>query len=108
MASAIRCEELHFTYESGTAPVLNGIDLELPSGQFAVIAGPSGAGKSTFCRALNNVIPLFYRGKISGRRLISGELLETQPIAAMARKIGMVFQDFEQQLFSTNAMLELV
>ena len=108
MTSAIRCEELRFTYENGTEPVLNGVDLELPSEQFAVIAGPSGAGKSTFCRTLNNVIPLFYRGNISGKRFISGELLQTQPIAVMARKVGMVFQDFEQQLFSTNAMLELV
>jgi energy-coupling factor transport system ATP-binding protein len=108
MTSAIHCEELHFTYENSTEPVLNGVDFELPSAQFAVIAGPSGAGKSTFCRTLNNVIPLFYRGKISGKRVISGELLQKQPIAAMARKVGMVFQDFEQQLFSTNAMLELV
>jgi energy-coupling factor transport system ATP-binding protein len=107
MNSAIVCEDLHFTYESATEPVLNGVNLELAAGAFAVIAGPSGAGKSTFCRTLNNVIPSFYRGKINGRRLICGELLDSQPIAELARKVGMVFQDFEQQLFSTNTTLEL-
>jgi energy-coupling factor transport system ATP-binding protein len=105
--SAIRCENLEFAYHQGDPPVLRGVNLEIRKGDFVVIAGPSGAGKSTFCRTLNNIIPLFFHGVFSGKRWIAGEWLEKQDIAVISRKVGMVFQDFEQQLFSTNALLEL-
>lgn len=105
--AAVFCEGLHFTYDGEPEPVLRGVDIEIGRGEFVVIAGPSGAGKSTFCRTLNNIIPLFFRGSISGRRCVDGEWLDKQPVAAMSARIGMVFQDFEQQLFSTSSTLEL-
>lgn len=86
---------------------MRGVNAQIEKGEFVIIAGPSGAGKSTFSRTLNNIIPLFYRGEFSGKRCLSGEWLEAQPIAALAKKVGMVFQDFEQQLFSTSTLLEL-
>lgn len=105
--SAVLCKNVEFSYHHGEPPVLRGVNLEIRKGDFVVIAGPSGAGKSTFCRTLNNIIPLFFRGVFSGSRQIAGELLEKQSIAVISRKVGMVFQDFEQQLFSTSAFLEL-
>src|SRR3989304_7793932 len=105
--TAVFCENLQFTYEQQSSPVLCGVDVEIEKGEFVVIAGPSGEGKSTFSRTLNNIIPLFYRGSLSGRRWVAGEWLERQPIVSLARRGGVGFQDFEQQLFSTNALLEL-
>lgn len=105
--SAVYCEALHFTYEDEPAPALRGLDMEIDRGEFTVIAGPSGSGKSTFCRTLNNIIPLFFHGSLSGRRRVGGEWLEKQPIASVSARVGMVFQDFEQQLFSTSSALEL-
>ena len=107
MAAAIRYDSVRFRYQDGVQDVLRELTLEIDPGQFTVVAGPSGEGKSTFCRTLNNIIPLFFKGDFSGKRFVSGEPLEKQPISSMARKIGMVFQDFEQQLFSTSALLEL-
>jgi len=107
MGAAISFEGVRFRYEDAPAEVLRDLSIEIEPGEFAVIAGPSGEGKSTFCRTLNNIIPLFYRGEFSGKRWVAGEWLEKQSTASMARKVGMVFQDFEQQLFSTNAMQEL-
>jgi ABC-type multidrug transport system fused ATPase/permease subunit len=43
----IRFENVSFTYESGTTPALQNIDLEIPKGKFTALVGPSGAGKST-------------------------------------------------------------
>lgn len=105
--SAVSCEGLEFTYEADNAPVLRGVNLEVARGEFAVVAGPSGSGKSTFCRTLNNIIPLFFRGRISGRRYVDGVVLEKQKVAELSARVGMVFQDFEQQLFSTSSTLEL-
>ena len=107
MGAAVSFEGVRFRYEDAPADVLRDLSLQIEPGEFVVIAGPSGEGKSTFCRTLNNIIPLFFRGTFSGKRWVAGEWLEKQPIASMARKVGMVFQDFEQQLFSTNAMQEL-
>jgi energy-coupling factor transport system ATP-binding protein len=106
-SSAISVENLTFTYEDQSSPVLKGVHAEIKKGEFSILAGPSGAGKSTLCRTLNNIIPVFYRGALSGRRYVAGEWLDQQKIAAIAKKLGMVFQDFEQQLFSTSTLLEL-
>ncbi|HEY4491107.1 MAG TPA: ABC transporter ATP-binding protein, partial [Acidobacteriota bacterium] len=105
--TAILCEDLHFQYETQSSPVLTGLNIEINRGEFIVVAGPSGEGKSTFCRTLNNIIPLFYKGSLSGKRWVAGDWLAQQAISSVARKVGMVFQDFEQQLFSTSALLEL-
>jgi ABC-type multidrug transport system fused ATPase/permease subunit len=40
-------EDVSFTYESGTVPALEAINLEIPKGKFTALVGPSGAGKST-------------------------------------------------------------
>src|SRR5262249_9433504 len=105
--SAVSCEGIQFTYEFSENPTLNGIDLEIARGEFAVIAGPSGAGKSTFCRTLNNIIPLFFRGSLNGIRRVAGIFLDKQSVASISRHVGIVFQDFEQQLFSTSSLLDL-
>lgn len=105
--SAFQCEDVRFAYQDSTQQVLRGVNVEIRKGEFVIIAGPSGAGKSTFSRTLNNIIPLFYRGEFSGKRHLSGEVILDQPIASLARKVGMVFQDFEQQLFSTSALLDV-
>lgn len=107
MASAIGYDSVRFRYQDGDSEILRNLSIQIEPGEFAVIAGPSGEGKSTFCRTLNNIIPLFFKGELSGKRWVAGDWLEKQAVSSMARKIGMVFQDFEQQLFSTNALLEL-
>lgn len=103
----IHCEDIRFAYESEAEPVLRGVNIDIERGEFVVIAGPSGAGKSTFCRTLNNIVPLFYRGPFSGKRRVLDEWLEDQKISSVSRNVGMVFQDFEQQLFSTSGALDL-
>ncbi len=105
--AAVFCADLQYSYETDTPQVLRGLNIEIAKGEFAVIAGPSGEGKSTFCRTLNNIIPLFYKGSFSGKRRVAGEWLEKQHITEISKKVGMVFQDFEQQLFSTNVLLDL-
>jgi energy-coupling factor transport system ATP-binding protein len=105
--AAVRCEDLKFAYDEGAPEILRGCSITIPRNSYTIIAGPSGAGKSTFARTLNNIIPLFYRGPFSGKRWIAGEALEKQSIASMALRIGMVFQDFEHQLFSTDSQHEL-
>ncbi len=104
---AVSIHNLNFTYRNEAKKALDGINFEQEIGQLVVIMGKSGVGKSTLCRCLNNLIPKFQRGKFSGEIFIFGEPTAPRSVNQLAQDVGMVFQDFEAQLFSTNVELEV-
>lgn len=84
--------DVHKTYPNGV-PALNGINVQINSGEFVYIVGPSGAGKSTFIR-------LIYREEVptKGEILINDmkvNELKDKEIPFLRREIGVVFQDFK-------------
>jgi len=83
------------------------VDLEVGEGEFVVVMGASGAGKSTLCVSLNGLIPNFLRGRMEGEVWIRGRSTREGKVGEFAREVGLVFQDFEAQLFSTNVELEV-
>ncbi len=100
-------DDLAFTYRDAPKPVLDQISYQHRRGEFTVIVGETGAGKSTLCRCLNGLIPSFIKGRMDGRLQVSGSRESDRPqVYELARIIGLVFQDFEAQLFSTNVELE--
>lgn len=107
MAPAIEIRNLGYRYRGGKSPALKNVDLEVAEGEFVVIMGPSGAGKSTLCNALNGLIPHFFRGRMEGEVIVEGRSTREGKVGEFAREVGLVFQDFEAQLFSTNVALEV-
>ncbi len=107
MENAVSIEGLSYRYRGQEKPALDGIDLEVAEGEFVVVMGPSGAGKSTLCVALNGLIPHFFRGRMEGEVRIRGRSTREGKVGEFAREVGLVFQDFEAQLFSTNVALEV-
>lgn len=109
--SAIEIKDLSFRYKSENKEknslALNNIDLSVKKGEFVVIMGPSGAGKSTLANCLNGLVPHFQKGEYEGEVKIGNLIVKEHKVARMSKEIGLVFQDFETQLFSTNTMLEL-
>lgn len=89
---AVQVEDLSFSYPDGTE-VLHDIHLRIDQGEAVALVGPNGAGKSTFLLQLNGVL----RG--SGRIFILGLLLEPKNLREIRRRVGLVFQDPEDQLF---------
>ncbi|NWD04167.1 glutamine ABC transporter ATP-binding protein GlnQ [Pseudomonas gingeri] len=91
------------TKNYGRIQVLNGIDLNIESGQVAVLIGPSGSGKSTMLRCINALETIS-----AGELLVGG--LSVKSNASTIRKIrldaGMVFQHFN--LFPQMSALENV
>ncbi|MFA4874973.1 MAG: amino acid ABC transporter ATP-binding protein [bacterium] len=80
--------------------VLRGVDLVVNRGEVVVILGPSGSGKSVLLRCLNGLECID-----SGKIIFEGtDLNDTRRMAALRRKIGFVFQDFN--LFSHLNVLE--
>jgi ABC-type Fe3+/spermidine/putrescine transport system ATPase subunit len=72
---------------AGGAPVLDGIDLELVSGEFFTLLGPSGCGKTTLLRIIAGFL-----SQDSGEVRFAGTRIDTLP--PHRRDIGMVFQDY--------------
>ena len=71
--------------------VLDGIDLEVASGEVLVVIGPSGSGKSTLLRCVNLLEPLD-----SGRIVFEGAEITGKgtDVSRVRQQIGMVFQQF--------------
>ncbi|MCL2068122.1 MAG: energy-coupling factor transporter ATPase [Treponema sp.] len=108
METSVEIQNLSFSYKDQTnGKALDNISLNIDRGEFLMILGPSGAGKSTFAYCLNGIIPNMMRGSYEGAVILNGKEMAKQTVSHMARDIGLVFQDFENQLFSTNVRLEI-
>jgi cobalt/nickel transport system ATP-binding protein len=90
--AAVETEALSFLYHDGTR-ALEAINLVVPSGESLALIGPNGAGKSTLLLCLGGLLP--YQGKI----YIQGELLTPASARTLRRRVGLVFQDPDDQLF---------
>ena len=73
----------------GRRNILEGIDLEIPSGEFCVLLGPSGSGKSTLLRTIIGLCPLS-----EGQVVVGGTRLTGRNMRAVQRRVGMVHQSF--------------
>lgn len=107
LTAALKLTDLQFTYRGAAAPALDGVNLSVDAGEFVVVVGPSGAGKSTLCYTLNGLVPQFLPGRLVGGVEVLGRPVRGQKVSTLASQVGLVFQDFESQLFSTNVELEV-
>jgi energy-coupling factor transporter ATP-binding protein EcfA2 len=107
MSVAVSIQDLTFTYQGNERPTLKNINGQIKDGTFLVVMGHGGAGKSTLCCIFNALIPKFFRGKYEGLVLVKGQEVARHRVAEMSRLVGLVLQDFEAQLFSTNVELEM-
>lgn len=97
MAALIEVQNLRFHYDDGT-PALRGINFRLDAGERVILFGGNGSGKTTFALHLNGLL----RGE--GKIEIGGLAMTDQNLAAIRSKIGMVFQDPEDQLFMPTVL----
>jgi energy-coupling factor transport system ATP-binding protein len=107
MSVAVSFEKLSFAYYGGERLALENVVGNIEEGACVVIMGHGGAGKSTLCCSMNALVPGFFRGKYRGRVRVRGEEVARHSVAEMSRMVGLVLQDFEAQLFSTNVELEM-
>jgi len=93
MREAIRADNLFFSYPDGRQ-ALKGVNMAVYEGETVAIIGPNGAGKSTLLLHFNGIL----KGRVGCLSLaIGGRRFERT-----RRKVGVVFQDPDDQLFSAT------
>lgn len=103
----LKVRGLRFTYRGGKRPALDGVDLSLHRGERFYVMGRSGAGKSSLCFSLRGLIPECCPGEYAGEIILDGKSVAKKRVRELAGQIGIVFQDFESQLFCTTVELEV-
>ncbi len=83
----IRYNNVSFAYEE-ECPVLENVDLFIPSGETVAFVGPSGGGKTTLC----SLLPRFYE-VLSGSITIDGIDINKIKLQSLRQQIGIVQQD---------------
>ena len=84
---------LSYRYPDGTA-ALSDIDLHIHAGERVALLGPNGAGKTTLVLHLNGI----YMAQ-TGSVAVSGTPIAKDSVMEARRRVGIVFQDPDDQLF---------
>jgi cobalt/nickel transport system ATP-binding protein len=95
MNKVIEIKDLSFNYPDGHQG-LKSVDLNISAGENVAVIGANGAGKSTLLLHLNGIL----RGNSTVR--ICGLDVEEKSLKEIRKRVGLVFQDAEDQLFSLN------
>ena len=101
MDPVIEVQDLHFSYPSGVKAV-DGISLSIHKGEFIAIMGENGAGKTTLVKHFNGLLR-----PSKGHIRVDGDDISPMSVAALSRKVGLVFQNPDDQLFSENVEDEI-
>lgn len=100
----LKAEDLYFSYDEERAHALNGFSLEIARGKKIAFMGPNGSGKSTFFLCCNGI-----HRPARGSLYIDGQPVsyDRKGLLALRGKVGIVFQDPDNQLFSSSVYQEI-
>ncbi len=101
----IHTEKLCFSYTDNDgkpeSPALRGISVDIQKGEYVAVLGHNGSGKSTFAKLLNLILePTSGKLVIDGVD-ITGQTISEELLLSLRRKVGMVFQNPDNQLVAT-------
>jgi len=97
----IEVKDVYFSYPNGVE-ALKGVSLTIKNGEFVAIMGQNGAGKTTLVKHFNGLLK-----PIKGKVLVDEVETTKVSVATLARNVGFVFQNPDNQLFSETAEDEI-
>ena len=96
MTNALEIKRLSFSYPDGRQ-ALNNVNIEIKRGERVALLGPNGAGKTTLVMHLNGIL-LSDDGEVK----VAGINVEKNNLFEVRKRVGLVFQDPDDQLFMTT------
>lgn len=94
----ISIKNIHFNYQNqDTREALSDVSLDVYEGEWLAIIGHNGSGKSTLAKMMNGLLDAS-----SGEIYIDGQLLAEETVYEARRKVGMVFQNPDNQFVGTT------
>lgn len=104
MVKQIEIKDLNYSYD-GEKNVLKNLSLEVTKGEFIGIIGRSGSGKSTLLKFFNGIL----RDSKSSVKILDREInLKTKGLKELRKKVGVVFQFPDEQLFEDRIKEDIV
>lgn len=102
MSEILRCENVCFAYDK--EQILNNVNMSIEKGSITAVLGRNGAGKSTLFLNINGV-----HKKDSGKIYYNNEeiIYNKKGIENIRKRIGIVFQDPNYQLFSASVLKDV-
>jgi cobalt/nickel transport system ATP-binding protein len=97
----IEVTDISFAYPGGHK-ALDRVSLSVAAGERVAVMGPNGAGKSTLFQMLNGLLH-----PSAGQVVVDGLPVVREHLRTVRRKVGMVFQDSDDQLFNTTVYREV-
>lgn len=100
----LKTEDLYFSYDDEKTHSLNGLSLEIERGKKVAFMGANGSGKSTFFLSCNGI-----HKPSRGTVYLDGEPItyDRKGLLKARQKVGIVFQDPDNQLFSASVYQEI-
>ena len=94
----ISIKNIHFNYQDqDTREALSDVSLDVYEGEWLAVIGHNGSGKSTLAKMMNGLLEAS-----SGEIYIDGQLLTEKTVYEARRKVGMVFQNPDNQFVGTT------
>lgn len=100
----LKADDLYFSYEGEKNHSLNGLSLKIGRGKKIAFMGANGSGKSTFFLCCNGILK-----PSKGALYLDGKPYDysRQGLLKLRQRVGIVFQDPDNQLFSASVYQEI-
>jgi energy-coupling factor transport system ATP-binding protein len=89
----ITLRNVRYAYPEAAAPALNGIDLQIDTGELCAIMGANGAGKSTLCYTIAGFVPHHFHGDLQGEVIVNGRRTTEHPLGELVTDCGLLFHN---------------